>query len=253
MKVVFEWNGDPVQVDLDDPIDISIPLADEPEQVNCFFAPPFRTSPVVAGDFVGSTKLGGPLNFLNVQINPHGNGTHTECVGHIAKEHYSIHRTLKKFWFRAQLVTLLPEMQDNGDRIITMASIEGLEIQKDVSALVVRTIPNNDSKLKMMYSGTNPTYMDARVAEWIVEQGIEHLLIDLPSVDREEDGGALAAHKAFWQYPEHPRLDATITELVYVPTKVDDGNYILNLQIGSFEIDVSPSKPVLYALIPTSE
>ena len=45
-------------------------------------------TPVVAGDFVGSTASGGPVNFFNIRVNPHGNGTHTECVGHIAREPY---------------------------------------------------------------------------------------------------------------------------------------------------------------------
>jgi hypothetical protein len=84
--------------------------------------------------------------------------------------------------------------------------------------------------------------------------GIKHLLIDLPSVDREEDGGRLAAHKAFWNVldttnlnPE-ARVDCTITEMIYVNDAILDGSYVLNLQIASFENDASPSKPLLYAL-----
>ena len=85
--------------------------------------------------------------------------------------------------------------------------------------------------------------------EYIVEQGIEHLLIDLPSVDRESDEGKLLAHKAFWKFPNQIREQSTITELIYVPNKVKDGLFLLNIQIASFEIDASPSKPVLYKLI----
>jgi arylformamidase len=83
----------------------------------------------------------------------------------------------------------------------------------------------------------------------LAKNKVKHLLLDLPSVDREEDGGALAAHKAFWQYPESIRMDATITELIYVPNHVGDGLYLLNLQIASFESDASPSKPILYHLL----
>ena len=82
----------------------------------------------------------------------------------------------------------------------------------------------------------------------MVEQGVRHLLVDLPSVDREEDGGKLLAHKAFWQYPDNIRENCTITELIYADNIIKDGLYLLNIQIASFEIDVSPSKPVLYAL-----
>ena len=74
------------------------------------------------------------------------------------------------------------------------------------------------------------------------------MLIDLPSVDREKDDGLLLAHKAFWNYPEATRLDATITEFIYVSNKIEDGSYLLNLQIAPFHNDASPSKPVLYKI-----
>jgi len=32
-----------------------------------------------------------------------------------------------------------------------------------------------------------------------------------------------------------------------VPDSMEDGNYILNLQIASLQTDASPSKPVLYS------
>ena len=106
-------------------------------------------------------------------------------------------------------------------------------------------------KKRTHYSGFNPPYMAADAMEYIVSCGVEHLLIDLPSVDREEDGGKLLAHKAFWKYPETKqdrREKCTLSELIYVDNGIKDGFYLLNIQIASFEIDVSPSKPVLYEL-----
>ncbi len=79
-------------------------------------------------------------------------------------------------------------------------------------------------------------------------RGILHLLVDLPSIDKEEDGGKLLAHKAFWDVDGIPRVDATLTELVFVPSSVDDGSYLLNLQIAPFQNDATPSKPVLYEI-----
>ena len=78
--------------------------------------------------------------------------------------------------------------------------------------------------------------------------GVKHLICDIPSVDRQDDGGKLLAHKAFFGVPEAPRLDATITELVYIPSNIEDGLYMLNLQIAAFQSDASPSRPVLYKL-----
>jgi hypothetical protein len=74
-------------------------------------------------------------------------------------------------------------------------------------------------------------------------------------VDREEDEGKLLAHKAFWKVKDvnnlndDARLHCTITEMIFVEDEIQDGSYILNLQIASFENDASPSKPILYKLI----
>ena len=235
-----------VNVDLDQPIDISIPLREG--SANAFHAPPFKAEPFRSGDFIGSVELGGPVNFMNVQVNPHGNGTHTECVGHIAAEKYTINECLKRFHFMAELVSILPHEIDNGDKVITRDQVEALITNKEVEAIIIRTLPNNNSKLSFQYSGSNPPYLHHEATELIVSKNIQHLLLDLPSVDREEDGGKLLSHRAFWQYPNNTRADATITEMIYVPDEVEDGTYLLNIQISSFELDASPSKVVLYAI-----
>ncbi len=240
--------------DLEAGYDLSIPLCRGAEQVNCFYAPAYRAEPVVSGDFVGSREAGAPVNFFNVHINPHGNGTHTECVGHIAERQYAIHDCLKQFFFTAELVSVYPERQENGDRVITPGQMRNLfgESPLKTEALILRTLPNEESKLHRMYSGSNPPYLAAEAVAYLVEQGVRHLLLDLPSLDREEDGGVLAAHKAFWKYPDteaEGRLDCTVTEMIYVPEEVPDGLYLLNLQIISLDIDASPSKPVVYGVL----
>jgi arylformamidase len=242
--------------DLTRPIDISIPLKEGADTVNCFYAPYLEVAPVVMGSFIGSTAQGGVVNFMNVKINPHGNGTHTECVGHIAAEPFSIHQTLKKFHFLAKLLSVYPSREDNGDRVVQRAQLEEALSPGDAEALVIRTLPNDRDKLRRHYSGANPPYLHHEAIEYLVACGIKHLLVDLPSVDREEDGGQLLGHRAFWQYPgtvEAGRGDCTITELVFAPDDTPDGLYLLNLQIASFEIDVSPSKPVLYRLSTASD
>jgi kynurenine formamidase len=100
----------------------------------------------------------------------------------------------------------------------------------------------------MQYSNTNPPYILQDAIVFLNEKGIEHLLIDMPSIDRENDEGKLLAHHAFWQYPNNTQFQKTITEFIYVPNEINDGTYILNLQIASFENDASPSKPILYKI-----
>jgi len=77
---------------------------------------------------------------------------------------------------------------------------------------------------------------------------VKHLLIDLPSVDKEKDDGELLSHNAFWNTSGKLRLDATITEFIFVRNDIQDGTYFLNIQVAPFENDASPSRPVLYKI-----
>jgi len=248
MKITLHFQGKTWTADLSQPLDISIPIREGENNPNCFYAPFPSATPVVAGDFIGSTRQGGSVNFLNFRLNPHGNGTHTECVGHISKEVYTIHQSLSRFHFIAVLHSVYPTLLENGDKVVTMAAMEGVEILDGVEAFILRTLPNDTTKKTRQYSGTNPPYVDAAVIRFLKSKGIKHLLLDLPSVDREEDGGKLAAHKAFWNYPDSPATNDTITEMIFVDDSLQDGFYLLNIQIASFEWDVSPSKPVMYRL-----
>ena len=249
MQANLQYKNQTYQIRLDQAIDISIPLQQGLQTVNAFYAPPLQIEPVRAGDFVGDVRQGGVVNFKNVRLNPHGNGTHTECVGHISPNGETINQALRQFFFMAELVSIFPQRMENGDRVVLKSQLmSALEGKNAPDALILRTLPNDDFKLRTTYSGANPPYLHHEAVEWMVEQGVKHLLLDLPSVDREEDGGKLLAHKAFWQYPEQIRQQATITEMIYIPNSVVDGSYFLNLQITSLELDASPSKPVLYAI-----
>lgn len=245
MEISFQINGETIKVDLNNPLDLSLPLVAGENNVNAWYCDPVRIEPVRMGDWVGDVNQGGSVNFRNVFLNPHGNGTHTECVGHISKEHYSLNDELKTFFFLASVVTLTPVTRGS-DAVLTAESIDQCTIHPAAQAIVIRTTPNGRDKLTKKYSNTNPAYVEAGLIHKLVDRGIEHLLIDLPSVDREKDQGRLEAHHAFWRYPEAPRRGATITELIYVPDSVADGHYLLNLMITSLENDASPSKPVLY-------
>jgi arylformamidase len=243
MKTIIEKEGEKYSVDLSKPLDIST-LISPGKCANAFYLPDVSIEPFRAVDFIGNVEKGGACNVNNVFLSPHGNGTHTECIGHITKENYSINNVLTRFLFTAQLITVEPEKL-NDDFIITEELIKN-KLVENIEALIIRTLPNNESKLTRNYSGTNPPYLHHLSAELIAQKNIKHLLLDLPSVDREDDGGKLLAHHAFWNYPANPRLDATITELIYVNNAIKDGLYLLNIQIISLDNDASPSKPVLY-------
>lgn len=247
MKTTIEYRQQNFQIDLSHPLDISLTIRGDDKNPIAWYLQAPRIEPVRQGEWVGKVSRGASTNFNNIYFNPHGHGTHTECVGHITPEFHSINEILKDFFFLAKLVTVEPQKKGK-DLVITAKQLEKLVKANEVDALVVRTLPNSIFKRSMHYSNTNWTYLEEEAAKYLRECGIKHLLIDLPSVDREKDEGRLLAHKAFWNYPKNTRLEATITELIYVPSKIEDGRYFLNLQIASFENDATPSKPVLYKI-----
>jgi arylformamidase len=228
-------------------IDLSISMGGE-NDARAWYVDATKIDTVRANGFVGSVKEGGSVNFRNITFNPHGNGTHTECLGHITEEVFSINELLKDALFEALLVTVQPVQLDNGDWVVTKEMLQNVLGSKKTKALLIRTLPNTIDKRKHDYSSTNPAYLMEDCIEVLDQAGVEHLLIDLPSVDRESDNGVLAMHHAFWSVPSNPHYHKTITELIFVPNEVADGAYILNLQVAPFVNDASPSKPVIYPI-----
>lgn len=238
--------GKEYKTDLSKPIDISISMSQH--SARAWYVDPMKIEPVCAGDWIGEVKQGGSVNFRNIMFNPHGHGTHTECIGHISPEIYSVNEHIKQFFFIAELVTVLPEQKENGDFVITAKQLETLLDSKSPEAIVIRTISNAESKQVMNWSHTNPPYIEEEAAKFIASKKIDHLLIDVPSVDREVDDGKLLAHRAFWEYPHNTQFQRSITEFIYVSNDVFDGTYLLNLQFAPFENDASPARPVLFRI-----
>lgn len=254
MIITIEYNNTLYRANLSDPIDISLPLTAKGHNPVAWYLGQPVIEPVKTADWTGKVSEGSSTNFNNIFFNPHGHGTHTECLGHITKEFFSINKALTTFFFMAELVSIQPETHGE-DKIITKEQVQHALRGKKPEAIVLRTLPNDEEKKSKDYSHSNPPYLEEAAAVFIKEAGIKHLLIDLPSVDKEKDEGKLLAHKAFWNVKNvnnlnsDARYDATITEMVFVPDTVKDGSYLLNLQIASFENDATPSKPVLYALL----
>jgi kynurenine formamidase len=231
-------------IETDSPMDLSMDLSDN-QTLSAWYVSPPKMEVVRENGFLGSVEEGGDVNFRSIWFNPHGHGTHTESLGHITKEILSINKVLKNYFFRALLISLSPVEQANGDRVISIPTLpEGL----DVEALIIRTLPNSDSKKSLNYADTNPPFLALDGIKVLNDFNIKHLLIDLPSVDKEKDGGALAFHHAFWEVPHVNRIERTITELIFVDERIIDGEYILELQVAPFENDASPSRPVLYKI-----
>lgn len=241
--IVTTENGK--KIDLNKGIDLSIPLSNDDKNPSAWYVKPPIFEPVMEDGWIGEVKKGGAVNFRNIFFNPHGHGTHTECLGHITPEIHSINKHLNQFFFQAVLISITPEIRGE-DAVINAIQLELLKQYDSIEALIIRTLPNTKEKKSKNYSSTNPPYIAIECLEIINELNIKHLLIDLPSVDKETDGGELAFHHGFWEVPNNPRFDRTISEMIFVPEEAVDGAYLLNLQVAPFENDAAPSRPLIF-------
>lgn len=260
-SVVLETPTGRWRADLERPCDISLPLAFDAEQPRFFGAAPAHAQPLVSGNFQGDVHAGASCNCSTYTLTPHCNGTHTECVGHITRERVSIRDAAARSLLLAWLVTVEPAVLANGDRVITAEVLRAAAgpIAHYAQAAVIRTSPNSTAKFTRNYDASPAAYFAAHAVQWLVDTGIEHLVTDLPSLDRGDDGGQLAAHRTFWGMPagatsvsQAMRTHATITELAFIPDTLADGLYLLNLQVAPFVADAAPSRPVLYPLEPVA-
>lgn len=228
-------------LDLEFVADLSLPVGDVP-RAWYIDAPTFE--PVRLGEWVGSVGEGGAVNFFNVGFNPHAHGTHTETAGHILPKRHSVHQHFKDYFTNTLVLTVAPS---NG--LITLEDFKArweVLAEGAVKSVIVRTEIEPDNVATRAYSNTGWPYLDAGIGTFLREQGVDHVLIDQPSVDQEEDGGALACHRAFWGPQPELSLHRTISELLHIPKHVQDGHYLLNLQVAPLDNDAAPSRPLLY-------
>jgi len=270
MTAEIEINSKKYRVDLQNPHDISIHLDFTGDQPNSYGIPKSTATPFSGNGWSGDVRQGGSCNFDEIKTVPHCNGTHTECVGHISRERIAITEILRDCFVPATLITIQPvKAQDCGENYDPPFEVEDMIIiQKELEkrlkdtdsnfrkALVIRTLPNDSSKKTRQYTEIPAPFFTSEAMEFIASIGIEHLLVDFPSLDRARDEGKLTAHHIFWNVPQgshdvsmESASSKTVTEFIFVPNEIPDGKYMLNLQIAPWKIDASPSRPMLFPII----
>ena len=247
MKFYSHLTNRKISIDFNSPIDISSPLSSTKKNLNAWGINKAKKSPVVIGEWVGNIKQGGPVNFNNIWFNPHAHVTHTECFGHISINEESINDNKDSFFLFSKLVSVKLKKKSK-DLVITKESLYNkLNNQFQFETLIIRTLPNKNSKNYMDYSNQNPPYMTKECMLYIKKLGVKNLLIDLPSVDKEKDDGQVENHKLFFDFASGGNSN-TLTELVYISDEIIDGDYYLNLQIMPIENDAAPSRPILFKI-----
>ena len=246
MHISLELGGKRYQADLGFSVDLSLGLGPGADNPSAFGIPDAEIQPIRVGDFVGSVAAGSGANCDVIQFCAHGNITHTECFGHISKNHESVADCIQLDLLTVDVITV-PLAENGVERYIHSGVFDKLP-HTGAAAVIVRTLPNTEDKKQMVWSGNNPPYFSVGAMQKLVEHGYTHLLTDLPSVDPESDGGALSAHHVWWQYPHNTRKSASITELIFVPETVVDGLYLLNLQFPKIHSDAAPSRAKIYPL-----
>jgi kynurenine formamidase len=277
MMITIELLNETYLLNTVKPLSLAIPVEFQTEenittQPNHFSAHFAASKPMQAGPFIGDTELGGSCNVNELTINPHCNGTHTETIAHICDFNHELSTKITDIspaaFMPCVLVSIKPKQLSDttetytpalvaGDQIITRTALESLIANynnEQLQCLTIRTLPNNEDKCRQIYAQNNqPPFFSREAILYLNERGVEHLVLDTPSLDRLHDDGLLTCHHLFWQVEEGSHqanneslVNKTITEMAFIDNQTSDGFYFINLQIPAFINDAAPSNPVLY-------
>jgi len=253
------------EVDFAGAVSLALTLDFDQPHPGHFGAPPATSEPFRVGDFEGAVARGASCNCRRVTLIPHCNGTHTESAAHLTLEQRALHAFVPVSPMPALLLTV-PSMPHDGredsvpapqpgDRLITRQSLlaawatHGASTAQGPtpSALLLRTgTPWQDQA---------PPFLSRQLVTELVARGVQHLITDLPSIDRLADEGCLTAHRLFFGLPagsnrlaDAARPHATITELAMFPATLRDGPCAVQLQMPAWSGDAVPSRPLYLPL-----
>lgn len=275
MQAELTINGQKVRAALDRGVSLAIPVEFGGTGPRHFGAPAPTSKPWSVGSFSGSVAAGASVNCSTMTLIPQCQMTHTESVAHLTREAGDAWRVVPRGLLPAVVVSVSPEpareTQESTDpqpwgtdTLITQRRLRaawpmarpGMSQFEPVAA-IIRTLPNEAGKRTRDYSDAVPPYFTREAVQWLVEKRIEHLVLDLPSLDRTHDEGHLVGHRLFFGLPpgSHARGDAarsrcTITELAFIPDEVADGFCVLSLAVPAIGGDAVPSQPIVYPLAP---
>ncbi|MDN5864915.1 MAG: cyclase family protein [Gammaproteobacteria bacterium] len=249
--IEIDWHGRRYRSDAPVASDLAIPLSFDGRGPRVFGAAAAGSTPLATEHFSARVADGASCNASTLRIAPHGNGTHTETVAHLCESGPDAPSLLAGGWMPAWLASV----EIGASAAIAPDSLtEALACVENTGAiaLVLRTVPNDMGKLRRDYDrGAPPGRLSTAAAQLVADSRIEHLIVDLPSLDRLDDP-ELPAHRAFFGLPpgsrnlrDAKRRHATITEMIFAADELADGLYLLDLQMPRWRLEAVPSRPLV--------
>jgi len=249
-------------VDFSAATSLALTLHFDAAQPRHFGAPAAQSRAFRIEGFEGEVARGASCNCRSITLIPHCNGTHTESASHLTLQQRPLYQFAPLAPVPAILLSLTPRAASDtdedsdpaplaGDLVVTRSDLLAAWQSKAASqprALLLRTGAATGSE--------NPPYLTRQLMTELVARNIEHLVVDLPSVDRSQDQGRLTAHRIFFGLPPGStdlaaakRSECTITELATFPLHLADGPCALQLQLPAFSGDAVPSRPLHLPLV----
>lgn len=248
-------------IDHREPLRLSARLDFADNPTNLYAVAPADSAPLSYGDTVASVRQGSACNAERISLVPHCHGTHTECIGHILPEAHNVADLQLEPFIAATLIRVRPQRAatttesynasaTSEDWLITRAALdeELAPLSGDyLQALVIGTDALNEFR-----DAACAPYFSHQALARIVELGVQHLLVDIPSLDRLYDGGRMDNHRCFWGLDapdglQTARRHTSVTELIQVPAHATAGHYFLTIQLPDLVGDALPSRPILFS------
>ena len=257
MIVEINLNKKIYEIDTSNSYDLSIPLDFKNKKINFYDDKSLSIDYLKYSEKEFSLEKNAGCNVPIIHLNIHCSGTHTETANHILKKGLKINQINIPHFIPCQLITVKPVTNtdecyhvdyDFSDKKITKSDIVDL-IDSDTvfnQGLIIRTLPNSQLKLSHDYNKNNHPFLTNDAILFVKNLGFEHLVIDTPSIDKFNDNGKLGNHHIYFKDKNgKPNLN-TLTEFAYIPNKVKNGKYFLNLNSPNFYLDAAPSRPILF-------
>ena len=251
MKIQINHNDQVYNIDLKEGHDLSIRNDFSGNAPIFYGAEQPKVLPQHSGDFIGDLESGGSCNVPIVSCNIHCTGTHTECISHIQDSKFKITDKCPRGLIPSYLITVEPvaanSIKDSyhcdisGSNVVSKEAIKS-KISTPCESLIIRTLPNDESKLSRNYDEVSAPFLTSDAMDHINQIGVKHLLVDLPSIDKADDGGVLGNHRSFFNKGD------TISELLYIPNDLLDGFGFLQIQIPNWSLDSAPSRPIFFSV-----